>query len=109
MWRMAACLALICGSVSAQDRVDLDGSGIRAALDGQKLVYGSGAWQEFRVLGGTLYNAGQDSWGDWRVEGDLYCSLWPPSDLWACFGMQRAGDRLRFLDSNGEITEGHVE
>ena len=82
----------------------LDGPGIRAALEGRKLAY-ENAWQDFRASGRTLYNAGRDSWGYWRVEDDRYCSMWPPSDLWACYRLERKGARIRFVGDTGDITE----
>lgn len=90
----------------AGDWVALRGEAIRTALEGRTLHYGT-AWQDFRASGRTLYNAGRDSWGYWRVEDDSYCSQWPPSDLWACYGVEVRGDKLRFVgQSPGDITEG---
>lgn len=82
----------------------LTGDEVRTALEGRTLVYAN-AWQDFRASGRTLYNAGADSWGYWRVQGDQYCSQWPPSDLWACYGLERLGDRLRFVGAGDDITE----
>lgn len=84
--------------------VVLTGDEIAAALTDRTLAY-EAAWQDFRASGRTLYNAGADSWGYWRVEGDKYCSQWPPSDLWACYGMARRGDRLRFIGPGDDITD----
>ena len=58
--------------------------------------------------GRTLYHAGRDSWGYWIVRGDLYCSQWPPSDRWDCYGMTRAGDNIRFTDGFGNVTQGRI-
>jgi len=88
--------------------VPMSGAEIGAALTDARLVYDSG-WQEFYGSGRTLYNAGSDSWGNWRVEGDRYCSQWPPAEAWACYGMARetgSGD-LRFEAENGNLTVGH--
>lgn len=83
----------------------MSGAEITQALMGRTLQYDT-AWQDFRASGKTLYNAGRDSWGYWRVEGDQYCSLWPPQDLWACYDMERAGDKLRFIGSSADdVTE----
>ena len=59
-----------------------------------------------RASGRTLYNTGRDSWGYWQVRGDQYCSMWPPSDLWACYDMARRGDVLRFFGAAGDSTDG---
>ena len=83
----------------------LDDDGIRLALTDRRLQYPN-ATQQFYASGLTLYNAGQDSWGYWRAEGGQYCSQWPPSDLWACYDMQRSGQRVRFVGEQGDITVG---
>lgn len=82
----------------------MNGDEIRQALSGRVLSYGR-SWQDFRKSGRTLYNAGADSWGYWRVQNDQYCSQWPPSDLWACYTMDRRGDALRFVGEDGYVSE----
>ena len=109
MWRSAAIVTLTAAGGYAQDWADLDGSGIRAALEDQKLDYTSGALQEFRASGRTLYNSGQDSWGYWRVEGERYCLLWRLSDLWACYRIQQSVLHPKFLDAHGDVTEGWLQ
>ena len=71
MRRFALLVLLICPlSVAAEaPSVPLNGDEIRAALTDRKLSYGD-FWQEFFTSGRTLYNAGADSWGYWRVTGD---------------------------------------
>ena len=101
-----AMLALRPELVAAQDWQRLDGAGVTQALTGAKVTYKSGATQDFRASGRTMYHAGSDSWGNWRVESDQYCSQWPPSDLWACYDLEVAGDRLQFIGSTGDITGG---
>ena len=101
-------LLLLAGVASAaadETWVPLSGEDIRVALTDRKLTYNS-AWQEFHASGRTLYNAGHDSWGYWQVRGDQYCSMWPPSDLWACYDMSGSGERLIFIDGSGHVTEG---
>lgn len=103
----AAMLMLLSASVQAEEAAwhPMTGVEIAGALTDRVLQYDN-AWQDFRASGKTLYNAGRDSWGYWRVEGDQYCSLWPPQDLWACYDMERTGDRLRFVGSSaGDVTE----
>lgn len=86
----------------------MDGDEIRQALTGRVLQYEI-AWQDFRASGKTLYNAGADSWGNWQVRDDQYCSQWPPNDLWACYAMDRKGDALRFVGTGDDITEAHYK
>ena len=82
----------------------MSGAEIREALTDRKLQYASAA-QTFYASGRTLYDAGRPSWGYWRIESDQYCSMWPPSDLWACYKMDRRADTLRFVGAADDITE----
>lgn len=106
MRRFALILALLGGQVAAEDWHPMTGPQIREALSGRMLAYGAAARQEFRKSGRTLYDAGSPSWGRWAVRDDQYCSCWPPSDLWTCYDVARRGDSLRFIDQNGEFTDG---
>ena len=83
----------------------MSGAEIRAALSDRSLQYKS-AHQEFNASGQTRYVAGRESWGSWRVEGDTYCSQWPPSTLWACYTMTQRGNAVRFIGKEGDVTEG---
>lgn len=99
-------LSLRPGLAPAEEWTLLDTAGVETALTDRKVVYDSGAWQEFRASGRTLYNAGEDSWGYWGVRDGRYCSMWPPSDLWACYDLQYDGARIRFVGEAGDITIG---
>lgn len=98
----------LCGPATAQTWQPLNGPAIRTALEGRTLVYAS-AWQDFRASGRTLYNAGADSWGYWRVEGNTYCSQWPPSDLWACYSVAQRGTDIRFTGPGGDTSIGRFK
>lgn len=100
-------IAMICALPALADEpkwVPMNGDEIRAALTDRVLSYGT-SWQDFRASGRTLYNAGADSWGYWRVQDNQYCSQWPPSDLWACYKMDSNGETLRFIGESGDVTE----
>ncbi len=106
MRRFALILALCAPQIAHADWVVLRGAEIRAALEGRVLAY-ENATQDFRASGKTLYTTnGRDSWGNWRVEDDQYCSQWPPSDLWACYGLERDGAAVRFVGERDDITIG---
>lgn len=100
-------LVFVAHGVVAEDALwtPLSGEEMRAALTGRTLHY-ENAWQEFRVSGRTLYNAGHDSWGYWRIEGAQYCSQWPPSDIWACYDIARSDTKIRFIGAQGDFTDG---
>jgi len=102
---LGICLAGASDTQAQEAWQPMSGAEIAGALTDRKLEYGT-AWQEFRASGRTLYNAGADSWGYWAVRGDQYCSMWPPSDLWACYTMEQRNDLLRFVGAAGDITEG---
>lgn len=76
-------------------------------LTGLTLDYET-ATQVFYESGRTLYDAGQPSWGYWRDQAGRYCSQWPPSDLWACYDLERSGASVRFLDDRGDATVGVI-
>ena len=109
MRRIALILLLTAPSgIAAEEWTQLSGAEIKAALTDAKLQYAT-ATQTFYASGKTLYDAGRPSWGYWRVQGDQYCSQWPPSDLWACYDMAARGHELRFIGASGDVTDGTVQ
>jgi hypothetical protein len=92
----------------AEDWEKLAGPEIEAALDEKKVKYPT-ATQTFYKSGKTLYDAGRPSWGNWRIQGDQYCSQWPPSAGWECYDFERNGETgaaVRFISKTGHVTEG---
>ncbi|SPH17594.1 hypothetical protein DEA8626_01117 [Defluviimonas aquaemixtae] len=109
-WAMVCGLiAGLAGPVAAEDWQALDAAAILQALTGRSLAYEDGARQDFRDGGGTTYRAGAgESEGRWRAESGRYCSVWPPSERWSCYALERDTEtgRLRFVGSAGDITVG---
>jgi hypothetical protein len=107
MW---TALALWPNLALAEGWQDLTGTQITEALAARVVEYDDGGTQNFFADGRTLFevDAGE-SWGKWRVEGDLYCSVWPPNELWECYSVSRetAGLGLRFTAKDGEVSAGH--
>ena len=69
-----------------------------AALLPTIVAIGEQTRQIFSAAGPTTYtDRGRDTFGNWRVQDDQYCSQWPPSDLWACYALERSGEKLRFV------------
>ncbi|MEM7565166.1 MAG: hypothetical protein AAF353_19310 [Pseudomonadota bacterium] len=84
----------------------LTGEDIANALNDRKLRY-DGAWQEFFSNGRTLFYAAGESWGEWEVKGDRYCSKWSPDPGWNCYSLEKHLDgRLRFNNGFADPTEG---
>lgn len=106
MRRFALILALWPGVLAAEDFQRLSGDEILSALVGKKLGYGDGIWQTFDGAMGTQYFSGRPSAGRWAVRNGQYCSVWPPSDLWACYDVLQSGDVIRFVDESGGATDG---
>ena len=99
---LAPCMAL------AEDWQKLDGPAITLALSARVLGYADGKTQSFAADGVTIYTADSDQSGHWRVEGDRYCSVWPPSDRWTCYGIEAeaGGLDIRFVAGDGSATVG---
>ncbi|SMO35364.1 hypothetical protein SAMN06265380_101187 [Ruegeria faecimaris] len=107
MRRFALILSLWPGVAAATEFWPLTGDEIAEAFSGKKLTYGDGIWQTFDQSGVTHYFSGRPSTGKWAVQGDQYCSVWPPSDIWACYDVLQSGVIIRFIDDAGEITDGY--
>lgn len=106
---MRTLLIWLCLTVPAlaEDWRTLDGPGITAALTARVLQYQDGSTQNFFQDGRTLYEAGAgESWGKWWVEGDEYCSTWPPSDVAACYRVEAQGLDVRFTGKGGDVSVG---
>lgn len=81
----------LCGPCHAEL---LNGSAIEKLLDDTTVYSIAGAadvWrQSFSKSGQTAYvDAGSNkTYGQWMIRGDKYCSVWPPSDRWVCYGVE---------------------
>ncbi len=73
-------LALTGGARAESGWVPLAGDAALTALSGHTLSYPAGATQSFAPSGDTSYDSGHLQAGRWRIDGDRYCSVWPPSD-----------------------------
>lgn len=104
-----ALIALLLAPFSAHAEgvwTTMSGEEITVALTDKKLRY-KDASQVFRASGKTLYTqGGRESWGEWRVDDNQYCSQWPPQGLWACYHMDRSGDKVRFIGTGDDIIVG---
>ncbi len=106
MRRFALILAFLPGFALAEEFRTLSREEIVAALTGEKLGYGQGIWQTFEENMQTHYFSGGPSTGTWAVRDGRYCSVWPPSDIWACYDVLQRGDTIRFVGDSGDITDG---
>lgn len=108
MWQIGWALVVMAGPAMAEDWRKLDGTAIAQALSARVIGYADGATQNFYADGAASYEMGRISRGYWRVTGDHYCSQWPPSDRWVCYGVEveAQGLDLRFVAKDGSATQG---
>ena len=108
MFRWVLMAGLLAGpaAAEAEDWRALDGAAITAALTARVLGYEGGGQQDFKADGTTIYDAGKPSLGRWGVRGDQYCSVWPPSEVWAYYDVAASGLKIRFRAADGSETLG---
>ncbi len=79
---------------------------IITALAGRTVSYDAYTLQRFGTDGATQYITERMSEGSWAARGGQYCSVWPPSDVWTCYILEVQGARVRFIASDGSVSEG---
>ena len=98
---LALCFSLLCTFASAAE-VKLSGPDISKLLT-EKSLYAEGVEQIFRASGQTFYlQNGSSSAGSWKVQGDQYCSVWPPNPSWACYDVMEDGGTVTFIAKDGK-------
>lgn len=86
----------------------LTGDEIKAALSDKKVAgttdSGAGWTQTFKANGDTLYQlTGTEAQnGAWEVQGDKFCSQWPPDPAWVCYDVTGENDRVTFISDTGK-------
>jgi hypothetical protein len=86
----------------------LSGAGISALLTDATLYgtdNGQPSEQIFQKSGATFYSIpnGQ-SQGSWKIDGNKYCSAWPPNPMWVCYDVINDGAAVTFVSSSGKKT-----
>ena len=106
IWVIGLALA---GSMAAAEDAWLDGAAITGLLTGATLTYDDGSNQVFNAGGGTVYTKDRPSTGRWQVRGDRYCSVWPPSDVWACYDVTNGAGAIGFVADDGSVILGQLQ
>jgi hypothetical protein len=100
---------LFLSSTAAAAETKLNGAEITLVLNDVVLNgedHGRPINQIFQKSGATFFNsAGGQSQGAWNVQGDQYCSQWPPNPSWACYDIMRDGAKVTFVAKSGTRTE----
>lgn len=86
--RWVLILAMFFSTLALADERKLNGAEITALLP-DIIAIGETTRQTFESSGLTHYDDGRrPTVGRWRVQGDSYCSTWPPGDGWRCYGVR---------------------
>lgn len=100
---LLASLFMICAVQAAE--MKLDGAEMQSILN-DKVLYGKDAEQIFQKSGVTFYSSGgNQSQGNWKIDGEQYCSQWPPNQTWACYDITQDGNKITFVSKDGNRTE----
>ena len=83
------CFGMAAAAAQADER-PLKGPEIDALISGNTVTGQNinGIWKQFfNVNGETIYVAPEKppSYGEWNLQGDKFCSKWPPSDHYVCY------------------------
>ena len=102
-------LMLSCFATAQAAELKLSGPEIQNVLT-DKTLFGTDhnqpAEQIFQKSGATFYSSGgSQSQGAWKIEGDKYCSQWPPNQAWPCYDVTKDGDKITFISASGARTE----
>jgi hypothetical protein len=96
-------LLLVSPAIAAE--MKLTGAEMQAILY-DKILYGKDVEQIFQKSGATFYSAGgSQSQGNWKIDGEKYCSQWPPNEAWACYDITQDGNKITFISKDGNRTE----
>lgn len=96
MLRAFLLVSLTATGIAAVHGETLTHDAIEPALNDVTIWYAplsaTSARQFFNHNGETPYidEAGAKTFGRWLVRGDKYCSQWPPSDRYVCYGVERS-------------------
>ena len=98
-------LALFMTSGASVAELKLSGAEMQAMLS-DKILYAKDVEQIFQKSGTTFYSSGGgQSQGNWKIDGEKYCSQWPPNQAWACYDMTQNGNKVAFISKDGQRTE----
>jgi hypothetical protein len=105
-------LVLATAPLASAAETTLDHKAILQTLTGA-VVEGANWKQSFDRGGATTYEAeGKRQTGRWDVQGDQYCSMWPPSDRWSCYAVTEEvgadATTIIWISADGSRESGHL-
>ena len=90
--------------------------GIISSLLPTIIAVGGNSRQSFTKTGATTYiEGGRNSYGRWRVQSNLYCSQWPPSEMRVCYRVvidsepDKPPKKIVWIGTSGNRTVNQIE
>ncbi len=84
----------------------LSGEGIAALLTEATLYgtdHGQPVEQVFLKSGVTYYSLpNSQQQGSWKIQGNKYCSAWPPNSSFTCYAVLNDGASVTFVATDGK-------
>ena len=107
--------ALLLSSPIKAEEKEISGELITSLLP-TIIAFGKNSRQSFTKAGATTYlESGRNSSGRWRVQNNLYCSQWQPSEMWVCYRVVIDGDpgkppeKIAWIGTSGNRTINQIE
>jgi len=87
-----ACLAALFATTAHAAERPLNGPEIDVLIKGNTVLGQSDGkpWRQYFDPNGETTYVGDNrppSLGEWNVQGDKFCSKWPPNDHWVCYAV----------------------
>jgi hypothetical protein len=104
---LIVCLSLLIATAQAAEK-KLGAGELKDLLSNIRLTStetGRETEQVFQASGATFtidVETHQQSQGFWKLQGDKYCSQWPPSENWECFDVYGNDQGVVFVSSYGK-------
>ncbi len=104
---LMVCLSLLIATAQAAEK-KLGAGELKDLLSNIRLTStetGREIEQVFQASGATFtidVETHQQSQGFWKLQGDKYCSQWPPSENWECFDVYGNDQGVVFVSSYGK-------
>jgi len=105
----ALIVLMLLSSTAMAEPTKLAGAAITTLLTDKTLyakINDNDASQLFMKNGATFYSVGgAQTQGEWKVDGDKYCSVWPPNPTWVCYDVLQDETHVTFVSPSGKNSE----
>jgi len=108
-FHLAFLSVFIAATSAAAETVKLSGQQIMEVLSDRVVLSTDPhdvSQQLFQKAGATFFSRGSNqTQGLWKVVGNKYCSVWPPSENWVCYDVMKNGDVVQFMAPSGNVSD----